>query len=241
MLREEEREAWHSRHEQVVAAGVACIFFGTERHESRRIDNQLRGRSARQGDPGSTRFYLSLQDNLMRIFISDNIASMLSKLGLKNGESFTHPWVTRAVENAQRKVEGHNFDIRKQLLEFDDVANDQRRVIYQQRNELLESEDIFRSYRHMFEDVVKALVSEYIPPQSLEEQWDIKGLMKVLEHEFGLKIPIADWLEHDQTLHEESLRQRIFENIKRLFRKRRTSWTRDHAAYGKNLNAFCIR
>ncbi len=209
---EEDRNAWQERHNKVVAAGGLHII-GTERHESRRIDNQLRGRSGRQGDPGSTRFYLSLHDNLMRIFISDNISSLLAKLGLKDGEALTHPWVTRAVENAQRKVEGHNFDIRKQLLEFDDVANDQRRVIYQQRNELMEASDLTDVIRSIREDAVKALVSEFVPPQSLEEQWDIKGLTETLERDFGLKCDIAGWLEQDQNLHEESLHQKILDEF----------------------------
>ncbi len=209
---EEEQTAWQERHNQVVAAGGLHII-GTERHESRRIDNQLRGRSGRQGDPGSTRFYLSVKDNLMRIFISDNVSALLSKLGLKDGESLTHPWVTRAVENAQRKVEGHNFDIRKQLLEFDDVANDQRKVIYQQRNELMETENISETIHAIREDVVNAVITEYIPLQSLEEQWDIPGLMQTLEHDFGLKLDIATWLETESDLHEESLRQRILEEF----------------------------
>lgn len=205
---ETEQAEWQSRHDQVVKAGGLHII-GTERHESRRIDNQLRGRSARQGDPGSTRFYLSLQDNLMRIFISDNISGLLSKLGLKDGESLTHPWVSKAVENAQRKVEGHNFDIRKQLLEFDDVANDQRRVIYQQRNELMEANDISEVIQAIRQDVVNNVISEYIPLQSLEEQWDIPGLTRTIENEFGLKLDIAGWLEQDKNLYEDSLREKI--------------------------------
>lgn len=216
---EEERQEWQQRHEEVVNAGGLHII-GTERHESRRIDNQLRGRSARQGDPGSTRFYLSLKDNLMRIFITDNIASMLGKLGLKDGESLTHPWVSRAVENAQRKVEGHNFDIRKQLLEFDDVANDQRRVIYQRRNELLETNDIRELIASMREDVVMAVVAEYIPPESIEEQWDIPGLTQVLDQEFGVNLPIQEWLDKDRSLHEESLRNRILEELTKVYQEK---------------------
>lgn len=221
---EEEAREWQQRHEAVVQAGGLHIV-GTERHESRRIDNQLRGRSARQGDPGSTRFYLSLKDNLMRIFISDNITALLSKLGLKDGESLTHPWVTRAVENAQRKVEGHNFDIRKQLLEFDDVANDQRRVIYQQRNELMETQDISDIIRAIQEDVVQAVVAEFVPPESLEEQWNIPGLVQTLEQEFGLKLDIAKWLEEDSNLHEESLRQRILEKFQVAYQEKETQVT----------------
>jgi len=211
---DEEKAEWQKRHDEVVKAGGLHIL-GTERHESRRIDNQLRGRSARQGDPGSTRFYLALQDTLMRIFISENISSLLSKLGLKDGESLTHPWVSRAVENAQRKVEGHNFDIRKQLLEFDDVANDQRRVIYQQRDELMSIQDISDVINEIRQDVLNAVVAEYIPPNSLEEQWDISGLTRALESEFNLKLDIAEWLASDNSLHEETLKQKILdESIK---------------------------
>ncbi len=204
----EEKQAWQIRHDDVIKAGGLHII-GTERHESRRIDNQLRGRSARQGDPGSTRFYLSLKDNLMRIFISDNVSGLLSKLGLKDGEVLTHPWVSRAVENAQRKVEGHNFDIRKQLLEFDDVANDQRKVIYHQRNDLLEVPDVKEIIVAIREDVVNAVVSECIPPESFEEQWDVPGLEQTLERDFGLKLGVSGWLEADRNLHEVLLKERI--------------------------------
>jgi len=205
---EVEQTAWQERHNQVITAGGLHII-GTERHESRRIDNQLRGRSGRQGDPGSTHFYLSVKDNLMRIFISDSISGLLSKLGLKDGEALTHPWVTRAVENAQRKVEGHNFDIRKQLLEFDDVANDQRKVIYQQRNELMETQDISETIKAITSDVAQEVITQYIPVQSIEEQWDIPGLMRALELDFGLKLDITGWLAENADLHEELLRERI--------------------------------
>jgi preprotein translocase subunit SecA len=214
-----ETVAWKIRHDEVVKVGGLHII-GTERHESRRIDNQLRGRSGRQGDAGSTRFYLSLKDNLMRIFISDKISGLLSRLGLKDGESLTHPWVTRAVENAQRKVEGHNFDIRKQLLEFDDVANDQRRVIYQQRNELMEENDISDMIQSIREEIADTVVSEYIPPQSLEEQWDILGLMKTLEHEFGLKVDIQQWLEADSNLYEDTLKQKVLDEFVKLHQEK---------------------
>lgn len=223
---EEEVLAWRKRHEEVVKSGGLHII-GTERHESRRIDNQLRGRSARQGDPGSTRFYLSLKDNLMRIFISDKISGLLSRLGLKDGESLTHPWVTKAVENAQRKVEGHNFDIRKQLLEFDDVANDQRRVIYQQRNELMETNDISDIIKSIREDVVNSVVSEYIPPQSLEEQWDVQGLMRTFEHEFGLEITVKRWLEADQNLYEDTLKEKILDEFVKLHQEKENQVSRD--------------
>jgi preprotein translocase subunit SecA len=202
------KKAWEKRHEEVVASGGLHII-GSERHESRRIDNQLRGRSGRQGDPGSTRFYLSLQDNLMRIFASDRVSMIMQKLGMKEGESIEHPWVTRAIENAQRKVESRNFDIRKQLLEFDDVANDQRKVIYEQRAALLPSKDISDTIKALQEEVIDAVISEFIPPQSLEEQWDTKELEQQFKHEFGLTIPLQEWLETDPDLHEETLRERI--------------------------------
>jgi preprotein translocase subunit SecA len=206
--RQRVRTAWQQRHDEVLAAGGLHII-GTERHESRRIDNQLRGRSGRQGDPGSSRFYLSLQDNLMRIFASERVASLMQKLGMQEGEAIEHPWVTKAIEGAQRKVEGHNFDIRKQLLEYDDVANDQRRVIYEQRNELMEVADISETVQTLRHDVINGLIDGYIPPQSLDEQWDIPGLEKALEQEYGLHLPVAQWLEQDESLHEETLRERI--------------------------------
>lgn len=212
-IEEKDKEAWQDRHNLVLEAGGLHVI-GTERHESRRIDNQLRGRCGRQGDPGSTRFYLSLEDNLMRIFVSGSVSNLLSKLGLRDGEVLTSPLVTRAVENAQRKVEGHNFDIRKQLLEFDDVANDQRKVIYRQRNELLESESIQDVIATILDDALQALISEFVPPQSFEEQWDIQSLAHTLEADFGLKVDIASWLEKEDDLHEEALRNRIIDLIK---------------------------
>jgi preprotein translocase subunit SecA len=219
-ISEEERarlEAeWKQRHAQVLEAGGLHIT-GTERHESRRIDNQLRGRAGRQGDPGSSRFYLSLEDNLMRIFASDRISGLMQKLGMSEGEAIEHPWVSKAIENAQRKVEGHNFDIRKQLLEYDDVANDQRRVIYQQRNELMEADDISDSIQSIRHDVINALIDGYIPPGSLDEQWDIAGLEKALEQEYGMQLPLSKWLEEDHSLHEEPLRQRILEEFEKAY------------------------
>ncbi len=209
-------EAWRQRHDQVLASGGLHII-GTERHESRRIDNQLRGRSGRQGDPGSSRFYLSLQDNLMRIFASERVSSLMQKLGMEEGEAIEHPWVTKAIENAQRKVEGHNFDIRKNLLEFDDVANDQRKVIYQQRNELMATDDVSDTIKSLREEVLNKAIDTYIPPQSLDEQWDIPGLEKALEQEFGLKVPVAQWLEDDDDLHEEPLRQRLLEEMEKRY------------------------
>jgi preprotein translocase subunit SecA len=211
--------AWRERHNQVVEAGGLHIV-GTERHESRRIDNQLRGRSGRQGDPGSSRFYLSLEDNLMRIFASDRVKGLMQRLGMKEGESIEHPWVTRAIENAQRKVEAHNFDIRKHLLEYDDVANDQRKVVYQQRNELMESEDISDSIAAIREDVVNAVISEYVPPGSIEEQWDVDGLTEAIEREFGLSLPIQEWLKEDESLFEETLRERIQQEIVQIYEEK---------------------
>jgi preprotein translocase subunit SecA len=205
---------WRVRHKQVVEAGGLHIV-GTERHESRRIDNQLRGRSGRQGDPGSSRFYLSLEDSLMRIFASDKVKGLMQRLGMKEGESIEHPWVTRAIENAQRKVEAHNFDIRKHLLEYDDVANDQRKVVYQQRNELMESEDISDSIAAIRSDVVNTVISEYVPEGSIEEQWNIEGVTEALDREFGLALPIQRWLDEDQNLHEETLRGRIQNEVAR--------------------------
>jgi len=199
---------WQKVHEQVLASGGLHII-GTERHESRRVDNQLRGRAGRQGDNGSSRFYLSLEDQLLRIFASDRVSAIMERLKMPEGEAIEHPWVTRAIENAQRKVEGRNFDIRKQLLEYDDVANDQRKVIYQQRNELLEATDIADTIVAMRNDVIVGIIEQYIPPESLEEQWDVPGLEKALEAEIGLQLPIRQWLEQDSNLHEESLRERI--------------------------------
>ena len=211
-LVEKIKAEWRQRHEQVLTAGGLHIV-GSERHESRRIDNQLRGRSGRQGDPGSSRFFLSLEDNLMRIFASDRVSALMQKLGMQAGESIEHPWVTKAIENAQRKVEAYNFDIRKQLLEYDDVANDQRKVIYEQRNDLMAEDDISETIRSLRADVLEGVINEFIPPQSIEEQWDISGLQEALEGEFELKLDIAGWLEVDHSLDEEALRTRIAEAL----------------------------
>jgi len=204
------REEWQLLHDEVLKQGGLHII-GTERHESRRVDNQLRGRSGRQGDPGSSRFYLSLEDPLLRIFASDRVASIMQRLNMPEGEAIEHPWVTRAIENAQRKVEARNFDIRKQLLEYDDVANDQRRVIYQQRNELLESNNISDTITAMRGDVLDHLVGLHIPPESIEEQWDVPGLEKALASEYQLQLPLQEWLEKESELHEENLGQRVTE------------------------------
>jgi len=201
---------WQQVHEQVLAAGGLHII-GTERHESRRVDNQLRGRSGRQGDPGSSRFYLSLEDPLLRIFASDRVAAIMGKLKLPEGEAIEHPWVSRAIENAQRKVEARNFDIRKQLLEYDDVANDQRKVIYEQRNELLAAADIADTIRAMRADVINSVIGQHIVPGSMEEQWDVEGAEKSLEAEFGLQIPLQQWLGEDDKLDEQGLREKAVE------------------------------
>lgn len=204
------REEWKLLHDEVLKQGGLHII-GTERHESRRVDNQLRGRSGRQGDPGSSRFYLSLEDPLLRIFASDRVASIMQRLNMPEGEAIEHPWVTRAIENAQRKVEARNFDIRKQLLEYDDVANDQRGVIYEQRNELLESHNISDTITAMRGDVLDHLVGLHMPPESTEEQWDVPGLEKALASEYQLQLPLQEWLEKESELDEENLGQRVTE------------------------------
>ena len=219
--REKAYQEWKQRHEQVLTAGGLHVI-GTERHESRRIDNQLRGRSGRQGDPGSTRFYLSLQDNLMRIFASDRVSALMQRLGMQKGEAIEHPWVTKAIENAQRKVEGHNFDIRKQLLEYDDVANDQRKVVYQQRSELMVLTDVSETVNAIRHDVVNGLIDMYIPPQSMDEQWDVPGLEKALEAEFGHHMPLQKWLDDDASLHEENLREKIEQELINSYQQKET-------------------
>ncbi|MEZ5542485.1 MAG: preprotein translocase subunit SecA [Pseudomonadota bacterium] len=210
---------WKQRHEQVIAAGGLHII-GTERHESRRVDNQLRGRSGRQGDPGSSRFYLSLQDNLMRIFASERVAGLMQKLGMQKGEAIEHPWVSKAIENAQRKVEAHNYNIRKTLLEFDDVANDQRKVVYEQRNELMETDDVSDIVDAIRSDVVNDLISEYIPPGSMDDQWDVAGLEEALQREYAFSLPVRRWLDEDDALHEETLRERILEAMVAAYREK---------------------
>ena len=203
---------WTERHNHVLDAGGLHII-GTERHESRRIDNQLRGRAGRQGDPGSSRFFLSLEDNLMRIFAPDRVKSLMQAMGMKKGEAIEHRMVTNAIEKSQRKVEGRNFDMRKTLLEYDDVANDQRTVIYEQRNEVMSSEDISEMVDTIRADVVDTMVSEYIPPQSMPEQWDVAGLESQLQSEMSIELPVQKWLDEDSNLHEESLRQKILDEI----------------------------
>lgn len=219
---EKAKQEWQTRHDEVLESGGLHII-GTERHESRRIDNQLRGRSGRQGDPGSSRFYLSLDDPLMRIFASEKMGNMMKRLGMEKGESIEHPWVSRAIENAQRKVEGRNFDIRKQLLEYDDVANDQRKVIYEQRNELLDEGDIAATIVNVRTDVVNTIISQYIPPQSLEEMWDVSGLEDRLRSDFLLDMPIQKMLDEDDKLYEENLRELILDKIVQAYGEKETA------------------
>ena len=214
---------WQQRHDAVLEAGGLHII-GTERHEPRRIDNQLRGRSGRQGDPGSSRFYLSLDDNLMRIFVSESIRNMMHKLNSESGEAIEHKMINRSIENAQRKVEGHNFDIRKNLLEYDDVSNDQRQVIYQQRRELMDSQDISETIEGLREEVVYDLVAQHIPPQSLIEQWDIGGLELSLQNEFASVQTLGRWLEADEGLDEEGLAARVLAQIEEEYGAKEGRW-----------------
>ncbi len=203
---------WQKRHQQVIQAGGLHVI-ASERHESRRIDNQLRGRSGRQGDPGSSRFYLSLEDSLMRIFASDRVKNFMKALGMQSGEAIEHRMVTNAIEKAQRKVEGRNFDIRKQLLEYDDVANEQRKVIYHMRNSLLAAENIGDTIVEFRKEVLDATISQHIPPQSLPEQWDVAGLEASLASDFAIKLPIQQWLDEDDRLYEETLRDKLLHEI----------------------------
>jgi len=220
------RGQWVDRHAQVLTSGGLHVI-GSERHESRRIDNQLRGRSGRQGDAGSTRFYLSLEDDLMRIFASDRVAGLMKKLGMEEGEAIEHPWVTRSIENAQKKVEGRNFDVRKEILAYDDVANDQRKVIYQQRDELMSSEDISEIITAIRADVINDVITKYIPAKTMEEQWDVAGLEAHLKEEFEVEIPIAKMLAEDANLHEESLRLAIIDDITAEYKKKEEDITFD--------------
>ncbi|MDP3876388.1 MAG: preprotein translocase subunit SecA [Methylobacter sp.] len=220
------RGAWLDRHEQVIATGGLHVI-GSERHESRRIDNQLRGRSGRQGDPGSTRFYLSLQDDLMRIFASDRVAGLMKKLGMGDGEAIEHPWVTRSIESAQRKVEGRNFDVRKEILAYDDVANDQRKVVYAQRNELMAAEEISDIITAIREDVVNNVISQYILPKTMVEQWDIKGLEDHLQQEFNVDVPVRRMLDEDHSLQEESLRRRIIDILEQSHKDKEQQMSKD--------------
>jgi preprotein translocase subunit SecA len=219
-LSESEKEAetlvWQAEHKMVLEAGGLYII-GTERHESRRIDNQLRGRSGRQGDAGESRFYLSMEDSLMRIFASEKVSNMMKKLGMEDGEAIEHPWVTRAIENAQRKVEGRNFDMRKSLLDFDDVANDQRKVVYQQRNGVMDSEEITETIDGIWDDVFNNCVDQYVPQQSLTEQWDLEGLERKLKTDFLIEQPVQQWLSDDANLQEETIRENILAHAKKVY------------------------
>ncbi len=214
--REQIEAEWQVLHQQVIASGGLHII-GTERHESRRIDNQLRGRSGRQGDPGSTRFYLSMEDSLMRIFASEKVSGLMQKLGMAEGEAIEHPWVSKAIENAQRKVEAHNFDIRKQLLEYDDVANDQRKVIYQQRDDLLRAGNITEAIKNMRLDVVEGVFRSNIPVNSIEEQWRVSELEQSLSNEFGIVLPIQKWLDDDAQIDDGAILGKIVEHFQQEY------------------------
>ena len=215
----EDAAIWLQRQEEVLAAGGLHII-GTERHESRRIDNQLRGRSGRQGDPGSSRFYLSLEDPLLRIFASDRVSAIMDRLKLPEGEAIEHSWVTRAIENAQRKVEGRNFDIRKQLLEFDDVANDQRGVIYEQRNDILDSTDVSHAVTTMREEALSDVISTFVPQGSLEEQWDISGLEASLKSDYTLELPIKLWIESLDEIESEAVVSKVISEAGEFYRSK---------------------
>ena len=220
---DEIKAEWQARHDAVIQAGGLHIV-GTERHESRRIDNQLRGRSGRQGDPGSSRFFLSMEDSLMRIFASDRVRGMMQSLGLEEGEAIEARMVNNAIERAQRKVEGRNFDMRKNLLDYDDVANDQRQVIYQQRNELMEADDIREMVTDIRSEVVDELISEFIPPQSIEDQWDNQGLEQALMVDYGSQQPVSQWLESEDDLNEDGLRDRVLAQIQSEYDQKVESW-----------------
>ncbi|MGH8221629.1 MAG: SEC-C metal-binding domain-containing protein, partial [Woeseiaceae bacterium] len=218
------RADWQKRHDAVIESGGLHIV-GTERHESRRIDNQLRGRSGRQGDPGSSRFYLSMEDNLMRIFGDPNrTKALLSRAGMREGEAIESKLLTRQIERAQRKVEAHNFDIRKNLLEYDDVANDQRKVVYHQRSELMAADDMRDSVMAIREEVVETLVDKYFPPGSLEEQWDPDGLSHALESDFAIHVDVARWLKDEPTLNDEGVRRRCVEGVQSAYEEKEKAY-----------------
>ncbi|MGH8173647.1 MAG: preprotein translocase subunit SecA, partial [Rhodanobacteraceae bacterium] len=217
--RERMKAEWKRRHEEVIELGGLRIV-GTERHESRRIDNQLRGRSGRQGDPGSSRFYLSLEDNLIRIFMGEGVARLMRMFGMKEDDAIQDKMVSRQIEKAQRKVEAHNFDIRKHLLEFDDTANDQRKVIYQQRNELLDSESVAETIVDVRRDVVTEMVHRHVPADSVDEQWHLADLEKELESEFGLKLDLKFWLEGQTEADSHTILEYVQDNVNRLFREK---------------------
>ncbi|HXD83636.1 MAG TPA: SEC-C metal-binding domain-containing protein, partial [Rudaea sp.] len=225
--REQVKAEWQKRHEDVLAAGGLHIV-GTERHESRRIDNQLRGRSGRQGDAGSSRFYLSLDDSLMRIFAPDWVTRWMQLFGMKEHEALEDRMITRVIEKSQRKVESHNFDIRKHLLEFDDTANDQRKVIYEQRNELLDSDDVAQNIADIRYDVFAGLCQRYVPADSVDEQWDVAGLDRALQSEFGFNFDLPHWVEQQHDLSATDLRDHVTAEVDRFFREK-------EAMYGSEI------
>ena len=207
---------WDDLHKKVLDAGGLHII-GTERHESRRVDNQLRGRSGRQGDPGSSSFYLSLEDSLLRIFASDRVSSIMEKLKMPKGEAIEHPWVNKSIEGAQRKVEARNFDIRKQLLEFDDVPSNQRKVIYEQRNDILDSTSMKDTVSRIREDVITQTIYDYMPPESIEEQWDLPALESKLQGEYNLKVDIKGWFKKEPNLAIEEVVKRTNEIANKIY------------------------
>jgi preprotein translocase subunit SecA len=220
---------WEQNHEMVINSGGLHII-GSERHESRRIDNQLRGRAGRQGDPGVSRFYLSLEDDLMRIFAGDRVVSMMRAMGLQEDEAIEHKMVSRSIENAQRKVEARNFDIRKNLLKYDDVNNEQRKIIYSQRDEVLAESTLQDYIEEMHHEVIKGVIANYIPPESIHDQWDIDGLERALRDDLGIDLPVNQWLEQDRRLDEEALVERISDEIVNRYRDRREQMGDESAA-----------
>jgi len=231
---EEQQQTAKKQRELILKAGGLHVL-GSERHEARRIDNQLRGRCGRQGDPGSSQFYLSMEDNLLRIFGADRMMNIIRKLGLKDGEAIEHSWINRSIESAQRRVEGLNFDVRKQLLEFDDVANDQRKVTYQQRNILLAKEDISDIVLRYFDEALPEIISTYIPPQTLEEQWDISGLEKQIEQDFQQKLSILQWLQDDSALNDETLTDRIATQLREIYEAKRRQFESNVIAHVEKM------
>ncbi|MCF9035474.1 SEC-C metal-binding domain-containing protein, partial [Acinetobacter nectaris] len=223
------KEEWQHDHEAVLNAGGLHII-GSERHESRRIDNQLRGRAGRQGDPGVSRFYLSLEDDLMRIFAGDRVIGMMRAMGLKEDEAIEHKMVSRSIENAQRKVEARNFDIRKNLLKYDDVNNEQRKIIYSQRDEILAESSLQDYIEEMHEEVMQGFIANFIPPESIHDQWDVVGLETALKTDLGIELPIQQWLDDDRRLDEEGLVKRISDAVLTRYRDRRTQMGDESAA-----------
>src|SRR5208283_1299025 len=213
------RSEWQARHDAVIAAGGLHIV-GTERHESRRIDNQLRGRAGRQGDPGSSRFYLSLEDPLLRIFGGERLSGIMQRLKMPEGEPIEHPIVNRSIAKAQNRVESRNFDLRKQLLEYDDVANDQRRVIYQQRNELLETENVSETIRNMIAGQIDSTARLYVPPESVEEQWDVPALEGALSGQYEIKADLSEWIKSEPEVDDDTLRGRVRDLALRQYEKK---------------------